>query len=90
MKCWWGHRTGMNLGGHSEEEIEELTGCIPLLLNECVLNGGIDLSPLNIVANKALTFTDDIRMETKCAGNQAHWDMYVHFIQFSMMELTVF
>jgi len=90
MKCWWSLHSHSNLGGYCEEEIEELTGRVPLFLNDCVVDGEINLSPLKAVADRARMFTSKIREITNAANNQTHWDMYVHFIQISMMELTVF
>ncbi|KIX05228.1 uncharacterized protein Z518_06100 [Rhinocladiella mackenziei CBS 650.93] len=89
MKCWWAHRPGLDLRGYSEKEIEELTGCIPLLLNECVMNGEINLSPLRDVADKAVTFTEDIKMKTKDVGNQAHWNMHCEYVKACILNSPV-
>jgi len=80
MKAWWSRHSRLDLGSSCKEEIENLTGCILLLLNECVVNEKIDLSPLKKVGDKATAFTDEIREKTKITGNQGHWNKYVHFI----------
>jgi len=80
MKHWWNRHSGLNLGGYGKEEIEDLTGCIPLLLNECVVNEKIDLSPLKKLGNIARVFTAEIRRKTKIDDHQDLWDMYVHSI----------
>jgi hypothetical protein len=42
MKHWW-DRNEVELGGYTKNEVEDYTGCIPLLLDSCVVNGKIDL-----------------------------------------------
>ena len=44
MKQWWRQKSNIDLGSCTHNEVEDLTGCIPLLLNSCVVNGKIDLS----------------------------------------------
>ena len=78
----------MDLGGYSEEEIEVLTGCIPLLLNQCVVNGRIDLTALTPVAVKAAEFTKTTREKTNDVGNWQDWNLYVRLAQLFTMELT--
>ena len=34
----------VQLGGYTKDEVEHLTGCIPLFLEKCVVNGEIDLN----------------------------------------------
>ena len=71
----------MDLGGHYKEDIEDLTGGIPLHLDQCVVNGKINLDPLARVEAKAATFTADTALKTKKDGNKNHWQLYVHLIQ---------
>jgi hypothetical protein len=63
----------MDLGGHDKEDIEDLTGKIPLLLDQCVVNGKINLDPLASVGAKAAIFTDQTRKEV---GNSGYWNLY--------------
>jgi hypothetical protein len=71
----------VDLGGHSKEDIEDLTGCIPLLLDECVVNGKINLGPLKRVGTHAVIFTNETRKKTKDVGNWDDWELHVHLIQ---------
>ena len=43
MEQWW-LRNSIDLGSHTKDEVEDLTGSIPLLLNSFVVDGKIDLS----------------------------------------------
>jgi hypothetical protein len=44
LRQWWLRNHGVDRGGYTENEIEDLTGSIPLLLDGCVVDGRIDLS----------------------------------------------
>ena len=66
----------MDLGGLCEKDIEDLTGGIPLYLDQCIVNGKIDLDPLASVGTKAATFTADTRRTTKDVGDSGYWDLY--------------
>lgn len=44
MKYWWKRNSSMDLGGHTKNEVEDITGSVPLLLDGCVVDGKIDLS----------------------------------------------
>jgi hypothetical protein len=66
----------VDLGGLCRKDIEDLTGRIPLYLNQCMVNGKIDLDPLASVGTKAATFTADTRKTTKDVGDSGYWNMY--------------
>jgi hypothetical protein len=70
----------VDCGDHSQEDIEDLTGRIPLLLDLCTVGGKANLDPLEIVGCKAAEFTKAMRMKTK--DNSDDWKLYVHLIQF--------
>jgi len=70
----------VDCGDYSREDIEDLTGCIPLLLDLCIVNGKANLHPLVEVADKAAQFTTDMRQKTKDVGNLNDWNLYVHLI----------
>jgi len=72
----------VDLGNHRKEDIEDLTGCVPLLLDSCVVNGKFDLDLLKGAEIKATTFSDNITMKTRDVGNEVDWNLYVPFIQF--------
>jgi hypothetical protein len=70
----------VDLGGYDKEDIENLTGNIPLLLDQCMVNGKINLRPLTRVGIKAASFMDDIRKKTKNVNDYGDWNLYVHLI----------
>ena len=72
----------MDCGDYSREDIEDLTGCIPLLLDLCIVNGKANLHPLDKVGYEAAKFMKDMRKKTKDVGNLNDWNLYVHLIQF--------
>ncbi|KAF8542447.1 hypothetical protein BDD12DRAFT_802895 [Trichophaea hybrida] len=41
---WWQRNSHVDSGGHSREEIEDMTGAVPLLLDGSIVEGRIDLS----------------------------------------------
>jgi len=43
MDQGWKRNEGLQMGKYSKEYIEDFTGCNPLLLDQCVVDGEIDL-----------------------------------------------
>ena len=43
MEHWWKRNNDLDLGSYTQDEVEDLTGCIPLLLSSCMVNEKIDL-----------------------------------------------
>ena len=43
MEHWWKRNNNVDLGGYTRNKVEDLTGCIPLLLDHCVVDKKIDL-----------------------------------------------
>jgi hypothetical protein len=78
---WWKRHSQVDLRGHCKEEIEDLTGGIPLHLDQCVANGKINLRPLALVGAQAAVFAADTALKAKKDSNGDHWQLYVHLIQ---------
>lgn len=76
----------MDLGGHSREEIEDMTGAIPLLLDGSIVEGKIDLSPgaLLDVGVRVREASNAIRIERPMM-----WDEYDSF-RFLDKDITDF
>jgi hypothetical protein len=79
MQQWWDRNEKLIPESYTKDEVkdfkskvEDLTGSIPLLLKECVVNGKIDLSAnaLENVATQVRTFMEHIKYDT---ANSA-WD----------------
>jgi hypothetical protein len=73
MKQWWSRNEKLIPESYTKDEVkdfkskvEDLTGSIPLLLRECVVNGKIDLSAdiLRNVANQVQTFMRRLKLDT--------------------------
>ena len=72
MLQWWARNEKYIPKNHTDSDvksfkskIDDLTGCIPLLLKECVLNGTIDLSAdaLRDTATQVVTFIRRLKDE---------------------------
>jgi hypothetical protein len=42
MDAWWNRHGDIKTGNYSKPEIEDFTGCLPLLLDSSVQDGAID------------------------------------------------
>ena len=75
MEQWW-KRNKVKLGNYTEDEVEDFTGCIPLLLEKCVEGGEINLKvpAMQTVWDQASTFVDEIQAKR----NDVYWNRYVH------------
>jgi hypothetical protein len=67
MKYWWERNSDVNLGGYTQNKVEDLTGCIPLLLDNCVVNKKIDLDNEFFAAlyKQAKSFEREIKKNCK-------------------------
>jgi hypothetical protein len=79
MDQWW-ERHNVDMGGYTKPDVEDVTGCIPLLLDKCVVDKKIDLTvtALRDIYNKAADFVQTIRAKTK---DPMEWQWYVRPIQ---------
>jgi hypothetical protein len=92
MKQWWELNNDAIPDFEKKEvelfknKVEDLTGCIPLLLNGCVVDGKIDLSAeaLTNISKQVRSFMS--RMERK--ENDKSWKMYPHSIKCPEISLT--
>jgi hypothetical protein len=77
MNQWWIQHSDIDTGSYKRRDIEDLTGCIPLLLDKCVVGKKIDLTVayLRELCHKAVSFAEDIRAKTK--GTGVYWQWYV-------------
>jgi hypothetical protein len=76
MDQWW-KRHKIDMGGYKQSNVEDVTGCIPLLLDKCIVGGKIDLTVNNLrdIYNKAVSFVQEIRDKT--TGHLLKWQWYV-------------
>ena len=79
MKQWWEQNNEAIPDCEKNEvelfknRVEDLTGCIPLLLNKCVVNGKIDLSvdALKTISRQVQSFMSKIERKE----NDKSWKM---------------
>jgi hypothetical protein len=76
MDQWW-KRHKINMGGYKRSDVEDVTGCIPLLLDKCIVDGKIDLTVNNLrdIYDEAASFVREIRNKT--TGHPLKWQWYV-------------
>jgi len=81
MDQWWKLHSDIDMGGYTRSDVEDVTGCIPLLLEKCVVGGKIDLTvqDLRDIYNKAVGFAQEIRDRT--TGHPLKWEWYVRPIR---------
>jgi hypothetical protein len=83
MQRWWDRNKKLIPDCYEKEDeikdfkskVEDLTGCIPLILKECVVDGKIDLSAnaLKEVATQVQMFMGDIKHGVNATAN--YWNM---------------
>ena len=77
MDQWWERHRDVDMGGYDRDHVEDVTGCIPLFLDKCVVGKKIDLSVdgLRSVWGKAMSFVMQTRENTR--GKPSRWKTYV-------------
>lgn len=75
MDQWWKRHSDVDMGGYKRRDVEDVTGCIPLLLAKCVVSKKIDLTvkDLRNIYDKAAGFTQQI----KESNTPSRWKWYV-------------
>ena len=81
MDEWWKRHSDIDRGCYKRSDVEDVTGCIPLLLDKCVVSGKIDLTVkyLHDIYDKAVGFVQQMRASRKT--DQFNWDWYVRPIR---------
>lgn len=77
MDQWWKRHKDIDRGGYEKCKVEEVTGCIPLLLDKCMVGKKIDLTvtALREIYENAAAFTRNVRKITR--SEPARWNWYV-------------
>ena len=69
MERWWERmkQKNINLGKHPKHEVEDLTGCIPLFLDNCVVENTVNLNVdfFKDIVSHALAFEEEI--QSRCS-----------------------
>ena len=77
MDQWWKRHSDIDMAGHDKSEVEDITGCVPLLLDKCVVDGKIDfpVKDLRNIRDTAVSFMYEIKYRT--TGYSLEWQWYV-------------
>lgn len=80
MNEWWKRHPDVAEEA-DRSDVEDATGCIPLLLDKCVVDGKInlDVTDLNKICANAMRFVTDIREATRQRPEK--WNTYVRLIR---------
>jgi hypothetical protein len=78
---WWKRHDNIDMGGYTRSEVEDITGCIPLLLDECLVHKKIDLTVAGLreIYENAAAFAVKVKYATK--SNRDKWIWYVRLIR---------
>jgi len=81
MDQWWEQHSDVEMGDYDRSDVEDTTGCIPLLLDRCVIGGRIDLNlaDLHEMYHEAAQFALQVRDRTM--KDEHDWQWYVRLIQ---------
>jgi hypothetical protein len=80
MEQWWKRNKDVARGDYTKAEVEDFTGCIPLLLEKCVVKRKIDLrvQAMESVWDEVASFV----LSLKGNATQEDWEMYTPLLEF--------
>ena len=79
MEQWWKRNSKAKLGNYTRPEVEDFTGCIPLLLDKCVVGGKIDLCVDTI---RSIWNDVELFMSKMKGGKLTDWELYATLPEF--------
>jgi hypothetical protein len=81
MDEWWKRHPNVVEEECDKPDVEDATGCIPLLLDKCVVGGKInlDVPALRRICGNAMHFVTEIRNATRQKDDR--WNTYVRLIR---------
>ncbi|KIX10703.1 uncharacterized protein Z518_01787 [Rhinocladiella mackenziei CBS 650.93] len=79
MEQWWKQHEDIDMRGYSRNEVEDFTGCIPLLLKQCVKNGKINLTTTELrqIYGNSVGFTQLV----KSTATDTIWEWYCNYVR---------
>jgi len=81
MEQWWERNSKVALGDYTKAQVEDITGCIPFLLDKCVVDGKIDLNVEAFldIYHEAAAF--ELKIKTKTRDKPSEWKLYVELVR---------
>ena len=81
MEQWWERNSKVALGNYTKAQVEDITGCIPWLLDVCVVDGKIDLHVRAFldIYHEAAAFEQKMKSETR--DKPLEWKLYVELVR---------
>lgn len=81
MEQWWERNSKVTLGDYTKAQIEDITGCIPWLLDVCVVDGKIDLNVMAFrdIYHQAADFEQKIKTETR--DKPLQWKLHYEYVK---------
>jgi hypothetical protein len=75
MDQWWKRHSDIDRGGYEKRDVEDVTGCIPSLLDKCVVDKKIDLTvkDLRDIYDNAADFTQQVKERNP----PSRWNWYI-------------
>ncbi|KIX05618.1 uncharacterized protein Z518_03590 [Rhinocladiella mackenziei CBS 650.93] len=79
MEQWWKQHKDIKLGEYSRNKVEDVTGRIPLLLNQCIVNRKFDLTAPKLIeiSNESMAFAQRIKSTT----TKYAWEWYCDYVK---------
>jgi hypothetical protein len=80
MEQWWERNKDVARGSYTQAEVEDFTGCVPLLLDMCVVDRKIDLRVQTMMSvwDEAASFVSKMKSN---AVPEA-WEAYIPLLEF--------
>jgi hypothetical protein len=75
MDQWWKRHPNIDMAGYEQSDVEDVTGCIPLLLDKCVVDRKVNFAveDLRDICNEAVTFMQEIKWNTTECSFEWRW-----------------
>jgi hypothetical protein len=81
MDQWWKRHSSIDIPDDDRSDFEDITGRIPLLLDNCMINGKVNLTAdyWHEIYGKASSFVQQVR--DKEMRHPSRWKWYVRLIR---------
>ena len=72
MDQWWARRQEVELGDYTKAEVEDFTGCIPMFLENCVVDRKINLATefFRDIQSQVMLYEWNIRSDCRASNEK--------------------